>query len=214
MRRIFVDLAHFAPERRRDGWTGVEKVDVATALDAVPGRHFLLDTALFPRPARAPLLHLDDALRPIARKPAARSSSLHRPRPAFNVSSRCSSTESGSAAPSATATVICAMIVAPPRPTWPLSTRSTEAPSRAAAIAAYIPAPPAPTTSTSVESWGMTDSLPRRLEILRRNSIHGLFAAFLQLLQGLLRRFLFGLFFAPTFAYAENFTADGDLRDE
>src|SRR5204863_6166904 len=59
-------LTHFAPERRRHGWTGIEKVDVAAALDAVPGRHLLLDPALFPRPARAPLLHLDDALRPIA----------------------------------------------------------------------------------------------------------------------------------------------------
>src|SRR4029077_15233979 len=38
-------LAHFAPERRCHGWTGVEKVDVATALDAVSGRHFLLDAA-------------------------------------------------------------------------------------------------------------------------------------------------------------------------
>ena len=66
MRRMFVDLADFAPERCCHGWTGVEKVDVATALDAVPGRHFLLDAAVFPRPARAPLLHLDDALRPVA----------------------------------------------------------------------------------------------------------------------------------------------------
>ena len=37
--------------------------------------------------------------------------------------------------------------------------------------------------------------------MLRRNSIHCLFAAFLELVQGLLRRFLFGLFLAPTFAY-------------
>src|SRR6516225_10222658 len=53
----------------------------------------------------------------------------------------------------AAATVICAMTVAPPRPTSPLSRRMTDAPCRAAAIAAYIPAPPAPTIRTSVARW-------------------------------------------------------------
>src|SRR5215510_1570228 len=56
----------------------------------------------------------------------------------------------------AAATVICAMTVAPPRPTRLLSRRMTDAPFRAAAIAAYIPAPPAPTISTSVVRWGIT----------------------------------------------------------
>ena len=54
--------------------------------------------------------------------------SLQSPRPAPSVSSRCSSGLSGSASPSADAQVICAMMVAPPRPTTFLSSRITRAP--------------------------------------------------------------------------------------
>ena len=58
---------------------------------------------------------------------------------------------SGSASPSAEAQVICAMMVAPPRPTTFLSSRSTLAPvARRRRRAANMPAPPPPTTRTSV----------------------------------------------------------------
>src|SRR5262249_25520551 len=54
---------------------------------------------------------------------------------------------------SATATVICAITVAPPRPIRLLSSRNTEAPARAASIAAYMPAPPDPMIRTSATTW-------------------------------------------------------------
>src|SRR5437764_4706670 len=76
--------------------------------------------------------------------------SLQSPRPAASVSERCSPGLSGSASPSAAAQVICAMMLAPPRPTTFLSSTITRAPLRAAATAANIPAAPAPATSTSV----------------------------------------------------------------
>ena len=59
--------------------------------------------------------------------------SLHSPRPASSVSIKCCSGPSGSCSPSAEAQVICAMIVAPPRPTTFLSISRTRAPFCAAA---------------------------------------------------------------------------------
>src|SRR5688572_17911081 len=77
------------------------------------------------------------------------SAGSHSPRPAFSVSARWCSQWSGSSSPTATATVICAMTVAPPRPIRLRSTISTLAPARAAVMAAYIPAAPDPITRTS-----------------------------------------------------------------
>ena len=85
---------------------------------------------------------------------SAASPGSHSPRPASSVSSRWSSTLSGSASPRAAATVICAITVAPPRPTMLRSARTIRpAPASAAASAAYMPAPPAPMTSTSAAIW-------------------------------------------------------------
>ena len=74
------------------------------------------------------------------------SGSWQRPRPASSVSSRWSAQSSGSSWAIAAATVICAMIVAPPRPTSPLSSRSTDRPSRAAERSPHTsrPSPPRP----------------------------------------------------------------------
>ena len=80
------------------------------------------------------------------------STSSHSPRPARTVSSKWWLQWSGSSAPIATATVICAITVAPPRPIRLRSISSTRQPARAASIAAYIPAPPAPMTRTSVSA--------------------------------------------------------------
>src|SRR5688572_2862988 len=77
------------------------------------------------------------------------SAGSQRPRPAFRVSARWCSQWSGSSSPTATATVICAITVAPPRPIRLRSTSSTLLPARAAVTAAYMPAAPDPMTRTS-----------------------------------------------------------------
>src|SRR5688572_1796499 len=88
------------------------------------------------------------------------SAGSQRPRPAFRVSARWCSQWSGSSSPTATATVICAITVAPPRPIRLRSTSSTFAPARAAVMAAYMPAAPDPITSTSA------CSIPKSYEIV------------------------------------------------
>src|SRR3954451_8776267 len=80
------------------------------------------------------------------------SRSSQRPRPAASVSSKWWLQRSGVSEPSAAATVICAITVAPPRPIRLRSASMTVAPARAATIAAYIPAPPDPTIRTSVSA--------------------------------------------------------------
>src|SRR6266545_4451823 len=143
---------------------------------------------------------------------SAASSSLHRPRPALRVSSRCKEGESGSSSPNATATVICAMIVAPPRPTWPLSTSSTEAPLRAAVIAAYMPAPPAPTIRTSEERWDMIGLVTHPLRWQRKLVPRALRVALFERVEGFLRGFLLGLFLTSALAFAQHLATDSDLR--
>src|SRR4030095_820711 len=59
-------LAHFAPQRRGNGRSGIEKIDIAAALDAVTWCHLLLDVAVLARPARAPLFHFENARRSLS----------------------------------------------------------------------------------------------------------------------------------------------------
>src|SRR5262249_56485298 len=55
------NFADLAAQRGRHRRTGVEKIDIAAATTAVARCHFLFDVAVFPRPARAPLLHFQNA---------------------------------------------------------------------------------------------------------------------------------------------------------
>src|SRR5262249_44074985 len=61
----FLKLSDFSPQRGSDRGAGVEEIDVTATLHAVSGRDRLLDSPGFPRPARAPLFHFADALRPL-----------------------------------------------------------------------------------------------------------------------------------------------------
>src|SRR5215470_14819876 len=60
----FRNLTDFSTQRRRHRWTGVEKIDIATAPPAVARCHLLFDVIIFARPARSPRLHLEDTLGP------------------------------------------------------------------------------------------------------------------------------------------------------
>ena len=202
MRRMFVDLADLAPERRGDGWTGVEKIDVATALDAVPGRHLLLDVAVLARPARAPLLHFDDALRPVlAKQPrklfvAQAAAGLQRifemqlDRIRFLPPKRDGDGHLRHDRRAAAAD----LALVDEKHRGAIARRGDRRIHAGAAGADY--------QYICRELGHDRFVTPPIGNVEDEHSIHGLFAAFLELVQGLLRRFLFGLFLAPTFAYA------------
>src|SRR5918995_3509975 len=60
-----VKFAHLAAQGSRHRGTGIEKINVAAALSAMPRRYLLFDATIRARPARAPLFHLKDALGPV-----------------------------------------------------------------------------------------------------------------------------------------------------
>ena len=139
-------------QRPRDRRSGVEEVDIDAARAVVAGRHRRGDMAVLARPADAPFIHFEDALGPFfaeeLREPLVAQSAAGFERVVVDDGS----SGRASPAPSATATVICAITVAPPRPIRLRSARNTEAPRRAASIAAYMPAPPDPMIRTSVST--------------------------------------------------------------
>jgi hypothetical protein len=131
-----------------DRGTGIEEIDVHAALAVVAGCVHLREVAVPARPADAPFVHLADARRPLLAQEL-RELLVAQAAAGLERVGEVVLPVVGSSSPTATATVICAITVAPPRPIRLRSTSSTFAPARAAAMAAYIPAAPEPMTSTS-----------------------------------------------------------------
>ena len=58
-------FVHNRAQRFRHSWPGIEKVYINTARTIVAGSHGLRDSALFPRPPDAPIIHGANALGPV-----------------------------------------------------------------------------------------------------------------------------------------------------
>ena len=103
----------------------IEEVDVTAAADGCTGCGLLLRRSPL-RAQRAPRSFHSPGCGWAPAREQGDAAARHRPRPAATVSAACTVQSSGSSCRPA-ATVICAMIVAPPRPTTPLSTSRTDA---------------------------------------------------------------------------------------
>src|SRR6476469_6617732 len=55
-------FVHDRAQRFRHSWPGIEKVHISAPRTIVAGRHGLYDSAVFPRPPDAPVIHGADAL--------------------------------------------------------------------------------------------------------------------------------------------------------
>ncbi len=138
-------------QRLRHRRPGIDEIDIDAARPVVARRLGRGDVPILARPADAPGIELANAVRRVrAQKLGQRL--VAQPAAGGDGVGIMFCGLSGTSSPSATATVICAMTVAPPRPIRLRSASKTCAPRRAASIAAYMPAAPEPMTSTSVST--------------------------------------------------------------
>ncbi len=142
---------------------GIDEIDIDAARPVVARRHGRGDVAVLARPADAPAVQLADAVRRVLAQKL-RQLFVAQPAAGGDGVGVMMLPVSGVSSPSAHATVICAITVAPPRPIRLRSASSTWAPPRAASIAAYMPAAPEPMTSTSVSMAMGSGVMPAKLE--------------------------------------------------